>query len=237
MRKILIILLILLLCAFCYFSFTKGITVANIDFNSFNKLKDEYQKLDTQIENVNTKSTVDFENKKSALDTAFKELTNLEKSYKEKMQMAMAISEEQIKKVDIYDVDFLWTKLGTYATDDNINMNVDIKENSTGKTINDDYGLYDFYFTISGEYINITNFIYHLEDDEQLEFSIESFKLVPGSGLTATFKVTEVPLNKANLVTNGNSLPTKSTENTNTQENTNAPENTNAQKNTTGDNT
>ena len=69
-----------------------------------------------------------------------------------------------------------------------------------------------------------------MEDDEELEFSIEEFKLVPSDkGLTATFKVSEIPLNKEDLTIISESGLSNYTEQTttNTMTNTNTATNTN----------
>ena len=75
-----------------------------------------------------------------------------------------------------------------------------LAQNSSGTTAVGNYSLCDFYFTVVGQYIDISTFLYDIEGDEELAFSIEEFKLVPSDkGLTATFKVSEVPLNKEDL--------------------------------------
>ena len=58
----------------------------------------------------------------------------------------------------------------------------------------------DLKFTVTGEYIAITDFIYSLEDDDTLGFEISEFLLEKGGeNLQATFIVKEVPINNKNL--------------------------------------
>ena len=60
-------------------------------------------------------------------------------------------------------------------------------------------------FTITGDYISITEFISSLEDNDQLSFEIRDFMLEKGGeNLQATFVVKEVPINSKDLL----SVPT-----------------------------
>jgi len=55
-------------------------------------------------------------------------------------------------------------------------------------------------FTVTGDYIPITNFIYNLEDDETLNFEISDFMLEKGGeNLQSIFVVKNVPINSKNL--------------------------------------
>lgn len=66
--------------------------------------------------------------------------------------------------------------------------------------------MYDLQFTLIGNYVSITDFIYDIENDEQLKFEIKNFSILTQANATAT-------TNKTNTVTN-------TTTNTNTNKNT-----------------
>ena len=60
----------------------------------------------------------------------------------------------------------------------------------------------DLSFTVTGEYIALTDFVYSMENDEKLNFEISNFVLEKGGeNLQATFVVKEVPINSSNLST------------------------------------
>ena len=65
--------------------------------------------------------------------------------------------------------------------------------------------MYDLQFTLIGNYVSITDFIYDIENDEQLKFEIKNFSILTQANATAT-------TNKTNTVTN-------TTTNTNTNKN------------------
>lgn len=72
--------------------------------------------------------------------------------------------------------------------------------------------MYDLQFTLIGNYVSITDFIYDIENDEQLKFEIKNFSILTQANATAT-------TNKTNTVTNTTNT-TNTTTNTNTNKNT-----------------
>ena len=92
---------------------------------------------------------------------------------------------------------------------------------------------YDLSFTVYGEYISILDFVSDIENDSELGFKIENFKLTPQSGtdiLQATFDIKEVSINN---VTMGGASTTSTTGTTNTPQ---PQSNTTNQNQTTQDN-
>jgi len=86
-------------------------------------------------------------------------------------------------------------------------------------------------FSVTGQYVNIIEFIYAIEDDSELNFKIENYKMVPNeANLTATFNVTNVRVNVEKITTQE-----ETEENSNTNENTQATTDTNNTTNTTVD--
>lgn len=90
-----------------------------------------------------------------------------------------------------YAIEFLWTKIGTHAREEGVNLKFEITNSSTGAN-----NVNDIKFTVDGSYIGITNFIYSLENDTDLSFTIENFKLLPYKGeiLQATFTVRNIAI-------------------------------------------
>ena len=121
------------------------------------------------------------------------------------------VSDGQIKEsnmynsMDLYDVDFLWTTIGIYATEKGVTLQFDVSKSSTATAISSEYVMCDLNFTVTGEYIAITDFIYNIENDDKLNFEISDFAMEKGGeNLQATFVVKEVPINSKTL----SSVPT-----------------------------
>ena len=81
-----------------------------------------------------------------------------------------------------YKIEYLWTKLGDYADNRKVKMKMDV--------IDAGNGTYNLSFNIVGSYINVTDFIYDIEKDTNLNFRIADFKMIPDSSTTTTTDTT-----------------------------------------------
>ena len=85
-------------------------------------------------------------------------------------------------------------------------------------------------FTATGSYVGIRNFVYSLEEDEDLNFRIENFKLTTGTSaenLSGTFTVNDIGIKQETTSTNVSS-GNNTNNNSNTTTNTNNTENVEA---------
>lgn len=88
-------------------------------------------------------------------------------------------------------LDFLWMKVGTYANANDVKIKINPDESTPVVT-----------FDVTGKYISIINFIYDLENDEELAFNVDNIVMEGGSSDSVTkarFKVSGV-----NIVTTEN---------------------------------
>ena len=131
------------------------------------------------------------------------------------MDLASVSTESELEKAsqeETYKIEYLWTKIGRHAAAEGVNIRMDVL---TGDTA--DAELKNINFTVTGSYIAISNFVSSIENDSELGFRIEDFKLIPGSSevdLQATFVTRNVRVKTENV-----SNPTTDS-NTETNENT-----------------
>ncbi len=191
MRKILISILIALLLTLATFIAIQGFEIGPIKVLSYTGIKNESIKLDEKIQEASKKVEKDYKN---AVSTVKQNAQKLEEKQKEYEDMTLANSEQDVmlaNKISKYEVEKLWTKLGTHATTEGITLKIDII--STGQTIEiqkDSIKLYDLQFTANGTYISITDFISDIENDSELGFKIEEFTLIPTGAATDELKAT-----------------------------------------------
>ena len=145
------------------------------------------------------------------------------------------LSDEEILKAmqdESYSIEFLWTKIGNHATSQGVNLKFEIVSSTTGAN-----NVNDINFTVQGTYIGITNFIYAIENDEELNFRIQNFKLLPHDGnvLQGTFTVRNISIqgNTSSQSVQGNA----SNNSTNTQTNQQSGNTQTNQQNTNTQNT
>ncbi len=210
MRKILIIIVIVLLLVLSYCTVVNGIQIFNLKISSVEQIQEESKDLKSKIEETNSLIDVEYPKKKKELTTAAK---NLESAKEEYLQYTNMSSDEEILEAmqkKSYKIEFLWTKIGTHAREEGVNLKFEIVSSSTGAS-----NANDLKFTADGSYIAITNFIYALENDTELNFTIENFKLLPYQNeiLQATFTVRNISI-EGNTSQQAVSTPTTTNQNT-----------------------
>mgnify|MGYP001063576848 CR=1 FL=1 len=220
MRKILLIVVIILLLVFGYMSVIKGITIGNMHISSIKQIDENSKMLETKIEELNSLIDIVYPKKMGEL----KEVSNKMQETKQKyLDETNFTSDEELQtalQIESYDIERLYVKLGVHAKKEGVK----IKFTLTSASIGD---IKDLSFTVEGTYVAITNFLYAIEDDEELKFRIYNFKLVPyeSSILQATFTVKNVRITSNSL--NTNLRPTDTSEETSDNKNEN---NTNTTK-------
>ncbi len=169
MKKILISIIILLLIIVTCFAIFKGISFAKI--KSIKDIKAETKKLDTNIQNAEKLANETYPKKVQTLEYAIKNLKLAKQQYENKKPTDPNASTISTLEVKTYKIHYLWTILGNYRKDDGVrSLNLDLKS-TTNKDI------YDLQFTLVGTYVSITDFLYSIEDDEELKFEIKNLKI------------------------------------------------------------
>lgn len=221
MRKILLSIIIVLLLVITYFSLFKGIQIGGLKISSIKQIDENSKLLDEKILEANNKIDIDYPKKREDLKQANDKMKEAEGRYVDETN---ASSEEEIKsalEIESFDIEKLWTKLGNYAKAEEVNLKLELKSSSSGSTDTKDLS-----FTVNGSYVGITNFLYDIEDDDQLKFRIYNYKMIPyQNGIRqATFivkdvRITSASLNEALSSSSGTSTATEG-QNTDTQNTT-----------------
>lgn len=219
MKKILISILIVLLIVLAVFTVMNGIQIGNFKVLGYNGIIEINDELDRTISEATRLTSVTFPDKTSNLTKASKDLITMREQYQDKVAYS---SEEDVRKaneIKTYQLDFLFTRLGNYAKQYGIDL--DLQANPEAAT-----GVYSLNFTLHGKYVLISEFIRSIENDSELNFIIENFKLTPDTNteiLKAEFVVKELKLNVDNSLRNSSTIDTNNNQNTvtNTAGNTN----------------
>lgn len=200
MKKILIAILIVLLGLMAYYSLTQEINIFSIKISGIEGLKTSNEKLTKEIEATNKIINTEYQQKIASLNT---ELKNLSKARQKYVDIVNLSSPEEIlaaNQEETYSIEFLWAKIGNHATNEKVDLKFEVVSSSLGNNI------YDLNFTVSGEYVQIMNFIYAIEDDVELYYRIKTFKIIPsGSNLTATFTVKNVTVDSESFLVQASS--------------------------------
>lgn len=182
MKKVLISLIgIILLILICVAAF-KGIYVGKLSIYSVDNIKQESLNLDKKIEEANTEINQNYAKSLADIETATNNLKEAKEEYESKVGLNGELGITQIEK---YKIEYLWSIIGGYGDDENVIVTLDIKETSIADT-------YNINFTLQGSYLGITDFLYDIENDDELNYRIKDFKIEPSTTTTTTTTDNEV---------------------------------------------
>ena len=194
MRKMLIIILIIALLAGFGILVTSGVTIAGIEIPAIEKIVKDNQGLDAKIAELDNDIKTKYASAQSDLVNSVAKLKKSKQKYQDTINYSTEDEIQAANQQQKYEISFIWTKIGFYATKNNVIMKADV---SAG-TVAD---LYNISFTVTGQYLDISEFIYAIENDSKLGFKIEEFTMVPYSddSLQTTFIVRNISIDKESL--------------------------------------
>lgn len=199
LKTILLIMLVALSLIFIYYMIFKEVEIGFVKVDGVKKVKAESMKLDKSIAETNKLIDEEHKNATETLETEAKLLTEAKEAYlnyvnqTDNAQILSANSEEK------FQTEFLWTRIGNYATKEGVTIKFEIVEQSkheekksTSCNLN---------FTVGGNYISIVDFLYSIEEDMDLNFAIDNFKFIKDvdGRLKATFTVSNVEIDNESL--------------------------------------
>ena len=176
MKKTLISIIgVILLILICVFAF-KGISIGKLSVYSWKAIKEQSLNLDKKIEEANTQINQNYAKSVADIETATSNLKKLKEEYEEKVGLNGGLGITQIEK---YKIEYLWGIVGGYAKKEGVKITLDIQETSITDTHNINFSIY-------GPYTGITNIIYDIENDDELNYRIKDFKIEPSATTTTT---------------------------------------------------
>lgn len=106
----------------------------------------------------------------------------------------------KINTKEKYSIEYIWIKLGNYATASNVSIVVAEPGNSfeNEKETNENSEVKEkdsiFKIKLSGSYTNVAEFIYNVENDVELKFKLDNIKMeyVSGTTISTTFDVKDI---------------------------------------------
>lgn len=176
MKKTLIsiigIILLILICVAIF----HGISVGKMNIYSVKNIQNKSLDLDEKIEQANTEISQNYAKSLSDIDSA---TTNLKKVKEEYETIVGVNGNLGITQIEKYKIEYLWGIIGGYGTQEGVKVDLDIKETSIEDT-------YNINFTLYGSYLGITDFLYDIENDDELNYRIKDFKIVPTTTTSTT---------------------------------------------------
>lgn len=224
MKKILISVIIILLIGLGYTIGVKSLSIGQLKLESVGDIKNASANLDQKFNTSKEISAKTYPKSIEDLDKVVRDLKTAKQQYQAKtLNNPDVQSNLGIIQVEKYNIEYLWTIIGNYATKNGVTLTLDIKSTSA-------QDVYNLNFSLEGKYIGITDFIYSLEDDSELKFEIKDFK-ISSDKITTKNTATNVTDNEVASNENGDNQESNNTVNDNSKTNSNST-NTNQQDTT-----
>lgn len=200
MRKYVLILILVIVAILCINLIVFGFKIGKFKINSYKDISRLSVEKTELLSDLYKKNTTEFKDKINELKKSTENYKTVKAQYDDLVESGEISENAFYSSMDIYNLDFLWTTIGNYATEKGVTLQFDITRSSSSTSISSDCVMCDLNFIITGDYIAITDFVYSLEDDDKLNFEIRDFLVEKGGeNLQATFVVKGVPINSQNL--------------------------------------
>lgn len=185
MRKILLSLVMIVLIVIMAFVMKSGVTVGDFKLPGFQEIEKENDELTELIAEANSKK----EEYQGSLDLLESDATAMAKAKKEYLDLVQVSTDSDIKEAlqtKSYKIEYLWSKIGNYAHKEGVKPTVEWMASTIGAQ---DYR--NLNFTLDGQYLQIINFINDIENDADLDFTIDNFSMTKNN---AKFTVKDIKL-------------------------------------------
>lgn len=176
-KKILLFILVLILIWGLISSFAHGVSLfgGKIETSSYTdiaKLSQELVSKKRTLEKVNDTDYPQALVRQQASQSSFR----INKSAYQELELNASPADiRKANQKEEYLLDYLWMKIGTYANDSDIKVLITPKPEESR-----------IYFDVSGQYIAVINFIYDLENDDDLGFNVDNIVMQGGSSDAVT---------------------------------------------------
>lgn len=170
MRSMLELVFNLLVVALIIFLIIYGVEIGPVNIMSVSALKEYNEKMINDLDYSNRLINEGYQATIKQLESAATELSMKKADYEEATKGA---TEEEIREASIdqeYSVEYLWSKLGNYATKNNLNLKLSIEPTGV-ENIN------NLSIKILGDYAGMTEFVERIENDDNLDFKVSKFKM------------------------------------------------------------
>lgn len=206
-RKITLSIILILLIFGCFEVVFGSNETIRSKIASVKQLEQKSKELNQAVASLELKTNATYDKKKEELEAVIKNYNSAKTEYDELVPDVDLVS--QVGSKDTYDVSFLWTIIGNYATEEGVLIKMDIGKNTTSasslqNSSTSEFIVCDLKFVATGKYINLASFIQNLEDDDRLGFEINNFDMQKsGEDLQVTLTVKEVKVNSKDLIESG----------------------------------
>jgi len=179
-KKIIIGVVIILLLVLAYFIAFKSINLGSLKIDSINNIKSKSNNLDIKVKQAYELSEQTYPKELNNLEEAIKKLKTSKNQYDTKIAYSTSNGDTFGTYVRDYKIEALMVDLGRHSNQNNLkDLKLDLKTTNQRD-------VYDLDLTIVGTYEDVYDFIYSIENDDDLLFEISDLNIEPYMTKTTT---------------------------------------------------
>lgn len=185
MRKLLISILLILLIVMTVLCVKNGINIGPLHVLGITQIQDANGELTRKI--AEAKNTNDnYANKLTEIKDVITDLGTARQEYLQTINVSTESEIREATQTKNYTIEYLWSQVGNHATQEGVKIKFEVVSGV-------DENISNLEFTVTGNYLAITNFITELENDSTLQFTIDEFSMTQNQ---CTFVVRDVFIKK-----------------------------------------
>ena len=222
MRKLLISILLILLIVMTVLCVKNGINIGPLHVLGITQIQDANGELTRKI--AEAKNTNDnYANKLTEIKDIITDLGTARQEYLQTINVSTESEIQEATQTKNYTIEYLWSQVGNHATKEGVKIKFDVVSGV-------DENISNLEFTVTGNYLAITNFITELENDSTLQFTIDEFSMTQNQ---CTFVVRDVFIKKETTTSTKDTASQQSQTNTTSSSSENSTATNNVANNNT----
>lgn len=230
MKKLLLSTIVILVIILTGITIAKGFEIGGLKVLGLVEIKEKDEQLDEKVKQATKLASTDYQKKIDDLNGEVKRLETKKQEYEDRVNVSTESEVEAANQIYFSAMDFLWTQIGNHAKSEGVGIEVvarniiEVKDldNKNLEPYEKKYTS-DIYFTVTGSYVGIEEFITDIEDDTKLGYKIEDFRMITssenGNTVQATFNCKNIGITGITTGAANTTAPTTDTTNNNTTEN------------------
>ena len=192
MKNQIVSIMFLLITILLLVSIFNGIRIGGFEILSVSQLKSKDSELSTKINDAIILTSIEYPETIDDLEETYEQY-NVQKQKYEEISGFAEDEKGKIYETKQYDIGYLWELVGKYAKKYNLTIDMSLQKSNNQQT-------YDLNFKISGQYVNICEFIAQIENNSDLSFRIYNFKMNGSSQIiSSSFTVKDVNIDSSTI--------------------------------------
>ena len=135
MKKLLILILIALVLALTIFTIINGIEIGGLSVLGIKQIQDKNAELEETVTEATRLASSNFPSAVSELNASMDDLQEQKTAYEDMVAVSDTGDVQTASQLSNYNLDFLWTQIGTHATSEGVNIDMALTQGTGGQNV------------------------------------------------------------------------------------------------------